>query len=768
MSTPRTDEPTLAYPPPPPPPEQPKGTEDFDRGAMRRRVAILGIVAAALITVLILRLWSLQVLDVQAYRAQASSNGLRSIDVPAPRGQILDASGKVLVGSRPSNSVAIDPTRFPELLTTCGRDVAGPVDGRTDDQRARLIADAVARAQNLPPKRRTARVAEIKRQLDGGDTVRAWRGCTAKYPQIADLARVAGVPLAQIEDDIHDASIKAPFDSIVIAKDVDRDVLFYLKERAGQFPGVRIVEGTARSYRQARGVNGKRYPLAPHLWGELAEISADEIGDQVAYRNAQQGDIVGQRGVERHFDRYLRGVNGSLQRRVDAYGDPVGPIVRSRAAKAGDNVRLTIEAGIQTAAENALREAIQYARTHGHKAADGGAIIAMDPRTGAIRAMASYPGFDPAILAGPKGATYWNQLARDNRRSPLLDRALNGLYPPGSTFKPVTAFAAGAAGLVRPDGQIQCVPSVTIDGQTYRNYESDINQPMNMAQAMTASCDTYFYELGKRLYDRTPRNGTFEPQPLWGHRLGFGASTGIDIGGDSDGLLPDFTYKRRRFGDDRVHNRWTSGDAILQSIGQGDVLATPLQIARLYALIANGGTLVTPHLGQGVYGQDGTLREKLEADPGQKVQLDPYMLASIRQGLLGVTQSPDGTGYAAFRGFPIPVAGKTGTAEKLGKRDFAWFAGYAPANDPKLVVVCIIEQGGFGGETAAPAVRQVLAKAFGVEEATIGQISAAESAGVYSGPAIGVDPAQEAQQAADPNAPVQVVPMTTTATEGAP
>ena len=762
MSTPRTDEPTLAYPPPPPPPEQPKGTEDFDRGAMRRRVLILAGIGAALIVVLILRLWSLQVLDVQRYRAQASSNGLRSINVPAPRGQILDASGKVLVGSRPSNSVAIDPTRFPDLLTACGRDVAGPVDARTSDDRARLISDAVARAQHLPAKRREARLAEIKRQLDQGTTVRAWKGCTAKYPQLAELAQVAGVPLAQIEDDIHAASIKAPFDSIVIAKDVDRDVLFYLKERAGQFPGVRIVEGTARSYRQARGVGGKRTPMASHLWGELAEISAEQIQDQVTYRNAQPGDVVGQRGVERYFDRYLRGVNGSLQRRVDAYGDPVGPIVRSRAAKAGDNVRLTIDLGVQTAAENALREAIQYARAHGHKAADGGAIVAMDPRTGAIRAMASYPGFDPSVLAGPTGVAYWNRLASDEKRSPLLDRALNGLYPAGSTFKPVTAFAAGAAGLVRPDGQIQCVPEVTVDGQTYRNYETDIDQPMNMAQALTASCDTYFYELGKRLYDRTPRNGTFEPQPLWARRLGFGAPTGIDIGGDSAGLLPDFAYKRRRFGDDRVHNRWTSGDAILQAIGQGDIQVTPLQIARLYALIANGGTLVAPHVGAGVYGQDGTLREKLEAGPGTKVQLDPYMLAAVRQGLLGVTQSPDGTAYAAFKGFPVPVAGKTGTAEKLGKRDFAWFAGYAPAEDPKLVVVCIIEQGGFGGETAAPAVRQVMAKAFGIDEATIGQISAAEQAGMYSGPAIGVDPAQAAQQAADPNAPVQVAPDTTT------
>ncbi|MGI9117591.1 MAG: penicillin-binding transpeptidase domain-containing protein, partial [Gaiellales bacterium] len=519
------------------------------------------------------------------------------------------------------------------------------------------------------------------------------------------------------------------------------------------------------SYRQTRGQGGKMFPMASHLWGELSEVSAEQVQDQVTYRNATAGDVVGQRGVERHFDRYLRGTNGSLQRRVDALGDPVGPIVRSRAAKPGDNIRLTIDAGIQSAAENALREAITYARTHGHPAADGGAIIAMDPNTGAIRAMASNPGFDPAILAGPQGQRYWNGLARDAKHSPLLNRALNGLYPAGSTFKPVTAFAAGAAGLIKPDADIQCTPQMLIDGQVYRNFESGVNEPMNMVQALTVSCDTYFYELGKRLYDDTPKAGTFEPQPLWAHRLGFGASTGIDIGGDSPGSVPDFAYKRRRFGDDRIHNRWTSGDAVLQAIGQGDLEVTPLQIARLYSLIANGGTLVQPHVGAGVYGQDGTLREKLDPGPGTHVQLDPYMLAAIRKGLEGVTTDPNGTAYGAFKGFPIAVAGKTGTAEKLGKRDFAWFAGYAPAADPKLVVVCVIEQGGFGGVTAAPAVRQVMAKAFGIDEATIGQIAAAEQAGVYSGPALGTDPAQQLQQQnGGPLFPS--TPTTTTGTTG--
>ena len=256
MSTPRTDEPTLAYPPPPPKPQQPAGNEGFDRDGMGKRVAILAMVAAVIVVILILRLWSLQVLDVQTYRAQAISNGLRSIDVPAARGQILDNTGKVLVGSRPSNSVAIDPTRFPDLLTGCGRDVEGPVDARSSDERARRISEAIERANALPKERRTARLIAINQQLEGGQTVRAWAGCTKTYPQLRELAQIVGVSVAEVEDDIHTAAVKAPFDSIVIAKDVDRDVLFYLKERAGQSKGQRA----PTALRVGRAASSTRWP----------------------------------------------------------------------------------------------------------------------------------------------------------------------------------------------------------------------------------------------------------------------------------------------------------------------------------------------------------------------------------------------------------------------------------------------------------------------------------------------------------------------------
>lgn len=706
----------------------------FDRRRAARGAAILLGIGVAFVVILLLRLWVLQVLDVAEYRQRAVNNGLRTIDVPASRGQILDVNGKVLVGSRPSNAVAIDPTRFPDLLTVCGRDAAGPPDRRPADARARRIGDAVIRAQRLPAAQRAARVEAIDRQLKREGRVRAWKGCTADYPELRELAATIGVPVRDMEDAIHDAAIRAPFDSIVIAEDIRRDQLFFLKERAASYPGVRIVEGSTRQYRTARGGDGRWRPLAAHLWGELAEVSPEQIADQAIYRNAQAGDVVGQRGVERAFDRYLRGTDGTLARRVNAFGEPVGRVERSQAPKPGDDVQLTIDLDLQASAENALRESLEYARANGFPDASGGAIVAMDPRTGAIRAIASAPTYNPARLAGRNGRAYWDELASDADGAPLLDRALSGLYPPGSTFKPVTAVAAYESGLMRPDADVECVPELEIDGQTYRNFETDKTQSMNLPESLTYSCNTFYYLLGKRLYDRTPANASFEPQSLWARRLGFGRPTGLDIGSDASGTVPDAAYKARRFGEDRIQRTWTSGDAVLQSIGQGDLLATPLQVARLYAMIANGGRLVTPHVGAAVVGADGQVRERFDYGDGTPVAVDPYLLGAIQRGLRGVVSDPEGTAHDAFVGFPVPIAGKTGTAEKQGERDYAWFAGYAPADDPELVVVAVIERGGFGGATAAPAARQVLAKAFAVDEATIAQIGEAEAAGVYSGP----------------------------------
>jgi penicillin-binding protein 2 len=259
--------------------------------------------------------------------------------------------------------------------------------------------------------------------------------------------------------------------------------------------------------------------------------------------------------------------------------------------------------------------------------------------------------------------------------------------------------------------QILCGKDLVVDGQRYKNFETDTNTYISLRTALSRSCDTYFYELGNRLYKATTRNGDRQPQPLWMRRLGFGAPTGLDIP-DAAGVAPDAEYKKKLFGKDPINNKWTSGDAVNASIGQGFVQVTPLQMATMYALIANGGTLVTPHLAATIEDPGGDVVKELRFKARRKVDIDPFVLETIRSGLRGVTHDIDGTAAHAFAGFPVSVAGKTGTAQKPPLGDFAWFAGYAPIENPQLVAVAVIEQGGFGGVGAAAAVRDTFAAAF--------------------------------------------------------
>jgi penicillin-binding protein 2 len=259
--------------------------------------------------------------------------------------------------------------------------------------------------------------------------------------------------------------------------------------------------------------------------------------------------------------------------------------------------------------------------------------------------------------------------------------------------------------------EILCGKDLVVDGQKYRNFETDTNSYISLRTALAQSCDTYFYALGARLYQHTTRNGDFQPQPEWMRKLGFGSSTGLDIP-DASGIAPDAAYKKKLFGKDAINNRWTSGDAVNASIGQGFVQVTPLQMASLYALIANGGTLVTPHLAQTIEDPGGPVVKQLRFKARRKVDIDPFVLETIRSGLRGVTHDVSGTAAKAFAGFPVGVAGKTGTAQKPPLDDFAWFVGYAPIEDPQLVAVAVIEQGGFGGVGAARAVRDTFAAAF--------------------------------------------------------
>jgi penicillin-binding protein 2 len=446
---------------------------------------------------------------------------------------------------------------------------------------------------------------------------------------------------------------------------------------------------------------------------------------------------VGQAGVEAAYDCYLRGVPGLKQGHVDARGRPVGDVVVQRDALSGNAIRLTIDISLQRAAERAIRYGIELAREDGHWAANGGALVAMDPRNGAILAMASNPTYRPGLWVGridrKRLAPLLDAEAAKRANYPGLNRAIDVSYPAGSTFKPVTALAALEEHLVSGYEPLPCTGSYTVQGetgpgQTFNNWDPGVNEEMNMPTAIAASCDTYFYRVGHMFYGLPPDRG--HPFQAWAARFGIGQPTGIDIGPETAGLLPTpgwreatFTKKTdpEHWQEDRI---WKPGDSIQLAIGQKDLLVTPLQMTRFYAMIANGGNLVVPHVVADVE-QPGTSRSapkllKSFAPPApQPSGVDPAALQVVREGLWGATHAPNGTATSVFGSYPIEIVGKTGTAEKVvslpgyqGLMDQAWWCGYAPANAPTITVCALIENGGHGGTAAAPAALKVFEQFF--------------------------------------------------------
>jgi penicillin-binding protein 2 len=676
------------------------------------RVAMLGGLAVVLFAVLFFRLWVLQVLSAERYQTAAAASQARTVRVQAPRGRILDVNGNVLVGNRPGDAITFDLASDEHVAEACAQQPpkqAPPPPAPTKAQLRKLL-------KGLKGKKRARRRAQILAASEPKPVPKVWRGCARENATLVTLAERSGTPIAAFEDRIHEALTRAPFEPVTLIEDAERPLIFYIKENGMRFPGVRIAKRTLRDYPAYDA--SLKVGYAAQIFGTIGEVTKADIDDTETYPGAKPGDVVGHSGIERSYDRWLRGRDGTLNVTVDAQGNPQGRATLSPAPVPGRDVRLTLDINLQHAAENALRKGISVARQSGGpdgkpmpKAARG-ALLVMDVKTGAIRAVASWPSFNPRQTVGKGADAYYAKLfSKKNTGTPLLDRAINGIYPPGSTFKPVTAIASIESGLSTVSDEILCGKDLVVDGQKYRNFETDTNSYISLRTALAQSCDTYFYALGARLYDHTSKNGDFQPQPQWMRKLGFGSPTGLDIP-DSAGVAPDAAYKKKLFGKDAINNRWTSGDAVNASIGQGFVQVTPLQMATLYALIANGGTLVTPHLAQAVEDPGGDIVKQLRFKARRKVDIDPFVLETIRSGLRGVTHDVSGTAAKAFAGFPVGVAGKTGTAQKPPLDDFAWFVGYAPIEDPQLVTVAVIEQGGFGGVGAARAVRDTFAAAF--------------------------------------------------------
>jgi penicillin-binding protein 2 len=572
------------------------------------------------------------------------------------------------VAERPAYAARAEANRWRVVPVEAAR-------GRILDRAGRVLADS-----------RSAWRVRLDRRVPAGE----------RPALLQRLAPVLGVPAADLSARVADPAAD-PVVPVTLLDDAPEDVVVALRERQADWAGVEIDSHPIR-----------RYPhggLAAHVLGTLG-----------AAPGAGQAGRRGASGVEMAQDGPLAGRAGETRIEVDSAGRPVRTVA-ARGTVPGRDVQLTLDLDVQAAAEQALADGMAAARD-GRTGASGlaapaGSVVALDVRDGSVVALASAPTFEPAALAGRIPATTWAALHDPAAHAPLTNRALQGLYALGSTFKPVTALAALGAGLVTPASVVDDRGTYRLGSRSLQNAQGRAYGKVDLARAMAVSSDVYFYGLGDRLYSGPPAAAADGPIQAVAARLGFGRPTGIDIRPEASGRVPGPTDRRE------AHSRrptgvpdggWYPGDNVNLSIGQGDVLATPIQLAGAYATLATGLVPPTPHV---VADASSPSAGRSRPSAG----LDPASLQAVMAGLHRAVGTREGTAAAAFAGFPldrVPVAGKTGTAQVNGKADTSLFAAIAPANHPRYVVVAVIEEAGFGSTVAAPIVRRVLEVLTGV------------------------------------------------------
>jgi penicillin-binding protein 2 len=501
--------------------------------------------------------------------------------------------------------------------------------------------------------------------------------------------------------------------AVLIKSDVGEDIVTYVREHQLDFPGV--IAGT----KAMREYPGKQ--LAAHLIGYLGEISPEVLKAKKG-KGYQAGDEIGLSGVEATYDEELRGKVGLYRLEVDAAGNSIRALSR-REPRAGENLQLTIDENVQAVVENALKSQVEVARSHydsgtnKNYVASGASAVVLDPKTGEIIAMASYPTFDLNSFVGGISNTAWKKLMDPANMYPLNNRAIMSQLPPGSTFKAVTAIAGLTEGIVNPNTLFYC-QHIFNEGpfKNYPKYCWGQHGHIDLFNGIIQSCDTVFYTIGDEFYNRQVKN---EGRPLWEYARDFqlGQRTGIDLVGEMDGRVPTPEWKKEFNKNNPTYGVWYPGDTVNMAIGQGDLLVTPLQMARLYAGVANGGKFVRPHLMKSLEDADGHVLKKAAIENTGELAVDSKVIDFVNQALTGVVKGK-GTAAATFNGFPlnqVQVAGKTGTSEIVGKQPTAWFVCYAPAPNPQYVVAVAIEQGGHGGESAAPVARRIIEGLFNIK-----------------------------------------------------
>jgi penicillin-binding protein 2 len=503
------------------------------------------------------------------------------------------------------------------------------------------------------------------------------------------LSHLLGMRTKVIQKTVQKQFKALPFSAATVKQDVPQPVLQYVLENNDRFPGVQVEQLALRYYPE--------HDIGAHLYGTVGQITAPELKDK-RYRGVKQGDRVGQSGIEYSYDRYLRGVDGATRLQVDARGTLRGELA-VKQPKPGQQLRLGVDLDVEKTAQQAMGGA-------------KGGFVVMDVDTGEVRALGSSPSFDPNIFSKVIRESDYKRLSDPNQGAPLSNRAIQGLYPTGSTFKLITATAALQGGVITPDTPLNDPGSFHIGGITFKNAGGAVNGVLSLRKALQVSSDVFFYQLGAQM------NGKGDGHLIqrWASRLGLGHKTGIDLPAETAGLIPSPEWRNRLFKKHLTDRPWSVGDNVNLAVGQGDVQVDPLQLATAYATIANGGYVVKPHLGERVEDSTGRVIQEFRTPPRKHLPIDSSFRQAILEGLRMAAGSPGGTSYNVFKGFPIPVAGKTGTAQKgAGRADQSWYVGLAPYPNPKYVVVATFESGGFGADTAAPAVRRIMATLFNVQ-----------------------------------------------------
>lgn len=506
-------------------------------------------------------------------------------------------------------------------------------------------------------------------------------------PVLKRLSAALDKPQAEIKEKMRDSIVQEGFANAVVAEDVDLDSVVKISENAAAFPHVTVSQSYKRAY-----PNGE---LASHLFGYVREIDEKQLKSR-HFEGARQGDLVGQTGLEYEYDRYLRGKPGLQRIEVEASGKARKELPGARP-RTGDSLRLTIDKGVQEAGEAAIARGASGISTH------GAAFIAMNVHNGEILGMGSYPSYDPSVFSGVLKQSVYDRISSADNGFPIINRSIGSVYPPGSTFKAITAIANMQAGLLTPNWSIDDAGVWEYGGYPWQNAGKEALGNINLIQALQYSSDIYFYQQGLKAYQK----GGQIIQRMAG-RLGLAHRPTIDLPNAAAGQVSNPKIIRAE-----QKRPWNAGDNMNASVGQGSTQASPLQMAVAYAALGNGGYVVTPHLGKGIDDSGGEAVQEIDQPARRKLNLRQANIDAILAGLHDAAQAGGGTSDAIFNDFPVPIAGKTGTAEAgAGKEDQSWYLALAPYPKPRYVVAVTVEQGGFGAEAAAPAARQILARLF--------------------------------------------------------